>query len=449
MSFPRYPAYRDSGVPWLGPVPEHWGVQRLKTLFNLMKRPPMEDDGIVTAFRDGEVTLRSNRRVDGFTNALQEVGYQGIRRGDLVIHAMDAFAGAIGVSDSDGKSTPVYSVCTPVCPTVDSQYYGLTLRHMALSGFVNSLAKGIRERSTEFRWADASVVDLPVPTIEEQQAIKRFLHRETAKIDALVAEQERLITLLKEKRQAVISHAVTKGLDPSVPMKDSGVEWLGEVPAHWTLSTLARISSEKCDGPFGSGLKSDHYTESGALVVRLQNIRSAGFFDGEPAYLDIEYFLRELQRHNVVGDDVLIAGLGDDNNLVGRACVAPKGIEPALVKADCFRFRLHKDLALPSFIAHQLSASALCDSGRLATGSTRSRIPLGVMGSRVVALPPITEQRRVVQFLDAELQRLDELFTEATRAVHFLQERRSALISAAVTGQIDVRGLAPAPEPAA
>ncbi|WP_404418841.1 hypothetical protein [Marinospirillum sp.] len=125
MSFPQYPNYKSSNLKWLGDIPDSWDLIRLKHLFSLVKRPVREGDGIVTSFRDGAVTLRSKRRTDGFTNAVQEIGYQGIRAGDLVIHAMDAFAGAIGVSDSDGKSSPVYSVCVPNSEASSlPEYYG-------------------------------------------------------------------------------------------------------------------------------------------------------------------------------------------------------------------------------------------------------------------------------------------------------------------------------------
>ena len=174
-NFPKYPAYKDSGVEWLGEVPDHWESRRLKFLFSLQKRPVVDGDGIVTCFRDGAVTLRSNRRTDGFTNAEKEIGYQGIRKGDLVIHAMDAFAGAIGVSDSDGKSSPVYSACTPN-EGVSAYYYARLLRHMALAGFVSSLAKGIRERSTDFRWSDASEIYLPFPRRLQELSATRLLN---------------------------------------------------------------------------------------------------------------------------------------------------------------------------------------------------------------------------------------------------------------------------------
>src|SRR5689334_10923120 len=146
-----YPAYKDSGLPWLGEVPNHWRMERAKWLFRKMDRPVHENDEVVTCFRDGVVTLRKNRRVRGFTESIKEIGYQGIRRGDLVIHAMDAFAGAVGVADSDGKGTPVYSVCEPL-PRVNAHFYAYLVREMARSEWILALAKGIRERSTDFRF---------------------------------------------------------------------------------------------------------------------------------------------------------------------------------------------------------------------------------------------------------------------------------------------------------
>lgn len=203
---------KGSGTAWLGDVPTMWAVQRLKNGFDLMKRPVLAADGNVTAFRDGQVTLRSNRRIDGFTEADKEIGYQGIEPKDLVIHAMDAFAGAIGVSDSRGKSTPAYSVCRARAG-YDPLYYALTLRHIALSGYIASLGKGVRERSTDFRWNDAKNVLVPVPSLSEQLAITVHLDRETTQIGALAAKAREMIGVLKERRQSLISAAVTGKID--------------------------------------------------------------------------------------------------------------------------------------------------------------------------------------------------------------------------------------------
>ena len=202
-----------------------------------MQRPVREQDEIITAFRDGVVTLRKNRRTLGFTNSLKEIGYQGLRKDDLVIHAMDGHAGAIGVSDSEGKSSPVYSACVPISQE-NVYYYAYLLRYMALSGFIQSLTKGIRERSTEFRFNEFKELDLPIPSISEQDKIANFLDRKTEQIDELIRIKERRIELLQEQRTTLINQAVTKGLDPNVEMKPSGVEWIGEIPVHWIISKV-------------------------------------------------------------------------------------------------------------------------------------------------------------------------------------------------------------------
>lgn len=438
MSFTLYSVYKDSGAPWLGELPAHWELRRTKFLFNLMKRPPREADGIVTAFRDGEVTLRSNRRVDGFTNALQEVGYQGVRKNDLVIHAMDAFAGAVGVSDSDGKSTPVYSVCTPIKPDTNVWYYSRLLRHMALSGFINSLAKGVRERSTEFRWADAGNTVLPVPTPAEQSAVTAFLDRETGKIDALVTEYERLIDLLKEKRQAVISHAVTKGLDPKVPMKDSGVEWLGEVPAHWDVRPLKRDLAFLTSGSRGWA---EHYADDGALFIRIGNLAR------ERTSLDLTDIQRvsppngsEGERTRVLAGDVLFSITA----YLGSVAVVPEDLEPAYVSQHVALARLRGARMTPSWVGYvTLSRVGKTYLAAQGYGGTKVQLSLEDVANLTMLVPPVPEQVAITAFLDRETGKFDALMAEAEKAIDLLNERRSALISAAVTGKIDVRGLAP------
>mgnify|MGYP005847231471 CR=1 FL=1 len=201
---------KDSGIDWIGQIPAHWDVKRGKFLFAKVERPVRIQDDIVTCFRDGQVTLRSNRRTEGFTNALQEHGYQGIRKGDLVIHAMDAFAGAIGVSDSDGKATPVYSVCVPrIKNTVDPPFFAQLMRQIALSGLLVSLAKGIRERSTDFRYGDFASLLLVVPPLSEQKEITAYIQAVTEKIENGIAIKERQIAALKEYKTSLINAAVT------------------------------------------------------------------------------------------------------------------------------------------------------------------------------------------------------------------------------------------------
>ena len=202
--------FKSSGIEWLGQIPSHWKFEKGKWLFKQIKRPVRQTDEIVTCFRDGQVTLRANRRIDGFTNALKEYGYQGIRKGDLVIHNMDAFAGAIGISDSDGKATPVYSVCIPYNENiVFSGYYAKYLRNLAMKDFLLSLAKGIRERSTDFRFKDFGELEFPLPPKDEQEKIVEYIENKISKIDKLLNLEQEYIKSLKEYKASLIDSVVT------------------------------------------------------------------------------------------------------------------------------------------------------------------------------------------------------------------------------------------------
>lgn len=204
---------KDSGVEWLGEVPEEWAVERGRFLFKQLDILPDEEDGVVTAFRDGQVTLRENRRTDGFTMAILEAGYQKVREGDLVIHGMDAFAGAIGVSESTGKCTPEYSVLSPINNETVNAYFAHALRIMAKRNFIFVICPSVRERAPRFRFSSFKDVELPVPPPHEQKKIVSHIGRETSQIEALIEEAQKTIELMKERRTALISAAVTGKID--------------------------------------------------------------------------------------------------------------------------------------------------------------------------------------------------------------------------------------------
>jgi type I restriction enzyme S subunit len=199
---------KDSGVSWIGEIPEHWELRRAKYMFKKHKRPVRDTDEVITCFRDGEVTLRKNRRTTGFTESLTEVGYQGIRKGDLVIHQMDAFAGAIGISDSDGKGTSVYHCCTPV-GNFYTRFYLYVIRQMAYSGFIQSLYRGIRERSSDFNYQVFGNQFLYIPPIEEQQEIVEYIDAATTKADKMIVELTNHVESMKEYKQRLIADVVT------------------------------------------------------------------------------------------------------------------------------------------------------------------------------------------------------------------------------------------------
>ena len=433
-----YPEYKPSGVEWVGEMPNQWLMVRTKFLFTRQQRSVRPEDDIVTAFRDGQVTLRKNRRTEGFTNALQEIGYQGIRKGDLIVHAMDAFAGAIGVSDSDGKSSPVYSVLTSKnVEETHTPYYGRLLRHMALSGFINSLAKGIRERSTEFRYSEVAELELPVPSIEEQRTIAAFLDYETARIDQLIAKQQRLIELLKEKRQAVISHAVTKGLNPNAPMKDSGVEWLGQVPEHWVVRQLKHVCNLLKDGTHLPPPRVD----DGVPLLSVRNIIDGKFVfrsdDSNIAQKDYELLSKSFVPQK---RDVLLAIVG---GTLGKVAIV-EDMGPFHIQRSLAIFRTTECKLVPELLMYIFSSQGFQSLLWEYVGfSAQPGIYLGTLANFSVPLAPLDEQSQIVSYCKTQTDKLDSLITKAKDMVCLLQERRTALISAAVTGKIDLRGWAP------
>ena len=437
--YKSYSEYRDSGLSWLGPMPIHWKLVKSKYLFQRVQREVRPEDGVVTAFRDGQVTLRTNRRVEGFTESIKEIGYQGVRVGDLLVHAMDGFAGAIGVSDSDGKCSPVCSVCVPANVShTHVRYYGYLVRQLAVTDFITSLAKGIRERSTEFRYSEFSALELALPSILEQQKIANFLDHETAKIDTLIAKQQELIKLLKEKRQAVISHAVTKGLNPNAPMRDSGVEWLGEVPEHWDVDRL-RYLGEFQNGinigaeSFGSGFPFVSYGD----VYRNETLPKEG--SGL-----VESSEKDRTLYSVEFGDVLFTRTSETIEEIGFASTCLATIEDASFAGFLIRFRPKKDAIDPHFSKYYFRSNLLrVFFVKEMNLVTRASLSQDLLKKLPVSLPPLREQKEISAFLDSCSAIFEKLIKNAESAIDLIKERRTALISAAVTGKIDVRDWQP------
>ncbi|WP_254463285.1 restriction endonuclease subunit S [Photobacterium ganghwense] len=201
---------KDSGVDWIGEIPEHWGIVRFKNLFTQSRLPVRKGDGVVTSYRDGQVTLRSNRRVGGYTEAILEGGYQGIRKGQLVLNSMDAFEGAIGVSDSDGKCTPEYVICDPINSVDVSQYYfAYLLREMALAKYIQVICNAVRQRAVRIRYNNLAPLFMVVPPVKEQEDIVSFIEKESTKLDAGTKHLNEQISKLKEYKTTLINSVVT------------------------------------------------------------------------------------------------------------------------------------------------------------------------------------------------------------------------------------------------
>lgn len=426
MKLAPYPEYKDSGVPWLGKIPAHWELHRGKWLFQKMERPVRPQDEVVTCFRDGTVTLRKLRRTRGFTESLKEIGYQGIRKGDLVIHQMDAFAGAVGVSDSDGKGTPVYSVCLPK-RDLDTHYYAQLVREMSRSEFITSLAKGIRERSTDFRFDTFASLMLPVPLPDEQKKIARFMRNESAHINKFIRNKRRLIELLKEQKQNIINQAVTRGIDPDVKLKPSGVEWIGDIPEHWEVIKLRNLlkpvsSRNRPDLPLLSVVR-----EKGVIVRDVDDLE---------------------ENHNFIPDDlsnykVVLKGQFAMNKM--KAWQGSYGVSDfdGIVSPAYFVFKL-LGKAEPEFFHLAIRSKAYIPFFAKASDGVRiGQWDLSIPRMKEISffIPSVSEQNEIVNFVSVQHLTIDQAIARAEREIELMREYRTRLISDVVTGQVDVRGV--------
>lgn len=401
----RYSEYKDSGIYYIPLIPSSWNVLKGKILFKEEKRPIRQQDEIVTCFRDGQVTLRKNRRLEGFTNSLKEIGYQGIRKGDLVIHNMDAFAGAIGVSDSDGKGTPVYAVCTPIRGDVNQYYYCFLLRFLAKIGFIQSLAKGIRERSTDFRYGDFKELLLPVPSRVEQDAIVRYLDAATSKIDKAIAMQQKMIDLLNERKQIIIQNAVTKGLDENVEMKDSGVEWIGMIPKHWKICPFKRLIKIKN----GADYKKYEVQDNGFPVIG-----SGGVF----AYSS---------KYAYDGESLLLGRKGTIDK--------PMYFKGKFWTVDTMFYGIPKDNADCKYLYYQ----ALTIPFKLyATSTAIPSMTQTDLYNNPMCFPCKEEQKAIADYLDLAIKPFDSAISNCQRQIALLQERKQIIINEVVTGKVKV-----------
>jgi type I restriction enzyme S subunit len=431
MSFPRYPAYKPSGVEWLGEVPEHWASRRLGFFF-AERREKVSDKHFqaLSVTKDGIIPqLDTAAKTDDGDNR------KCVRTGDFVINSRSDRKGSSGLSRLDGS---VSLICTVLRPqeSVQGGFIHHLLRSVSFQEEFYRFGKGIVADLWSTNYSAMSGITLAMPPLEEQESIATFLDHETAKIDALIAEQQRLIELLQEKRQAVISHAVTKGLNPDAPMKDSGVEWLGEVPEHWDVCRVKAVSVFTTSGPRGW---SERVGEVGALFVQsgdLTDVMGVDFASCKRVQVGDD---AEAVRTKLLDGDLVICITGAKT---GNVAVCESVPESSYVNQHLCLIRPGEGVH-PRFLAAFLKSVCGQTYFSLAQYGLKQGLSLEDVREAPVALPPLDEQDRICQCLRDVSSRYLPLEAESQRTIFLLQERRSSLISAAVTGQIDVCGMVP------
>ena len=433
----RYTGYKESGAPWLGQVPEHWEVKRLKRVFSETREKATQgDEQLAATQKYGVVSQAQFMKEQDQKLVLALKGtenFKHVEKDDFVI-SLRAFEGGIERSSQSGCVSPAYTVLRSK-GVVSPAFAARLLKTPEFISQISMTYDGIREGKA-IKFKDAGPVPLPIPPLSEQAGIAIFLDGVLAKMDSAIWSQERMIELLKERRSAIITQAVTKGLDPKAKMKDSGVPWLGKVPAHWEVRPLKSLAW----GPGalfidGDWIESENISDDGIKYLTSGNVGEGFYKEQGEGYVTLETF-EQLKCEEVLPGDILISRL---NLPIGRACVVPDLGQRIITCVDNVILR-NAGRYSPSYLVHLLSSKTHLDNMEtLGRGSTMLRISRKTLGNVRFAIPPLDEQVSIADYLNSVVSELNSTITSQGQMIELLKERRSAIITQAVTGQIDVR----------
>lgn len=444
MRFSGYQSYRKSNSPWLGDIPAHWKTKKLKFLATVQpsnvdkKTVEGEEPVLLCNYTD----VYKNEYIDGRLDFMQasatedEIGKFAVDIGDVIVtkdsETPDDIAVPACVTEKIDGLLCGYHL-TQIKPIyLDGKYLFRLFQSEGFNAQFTVAANGV----TRFGLPQYAIANAftPVPPIDEQKTIARFLDFKTAQIDALITRKQALLDKLAEKRTALISHAVTKGLDPSVPMKDSGVAWLGEIPAHWEVKRLKFVSPFITVGIVVEPSK--YYVESGIPALRSLNVKRHQLITDDLVFISPESNDLHAKSKIFEGDLVAVrSGQPGTTAIVDKRFHGANCIDLIIIRKPTVATSEFLD-----FFLNSKPAKAQFESG--SGGAIQQHFNITTAGNLIISCPSIKEQTAIATFLDRETAEIDALATKIEQAILSLQEHRSALITHAVTGKIDVRGFA-------
>lgn len=429
-----YPAYRASRLSWAGQVPQHWQEKRARFLFRVIdERSEAGAEELLSVSHLTGVTPRSEKNVTMFMAESYE-GHKLCKPGDVVINSLWAWMAALGVSRHRGIVSSAYGVYRQRDErNFNSRFLDYLLRTKGYAGEYLCRSKGVwssRLLLTPFDFFDIPILQ---PPRAEQDAIVAFLESKQREMDAFIANKQRTIALLQEQKAALINRAVTRGLDPDAPLKPSGVDWLGDVPAGWRLLPFTKYVEESADYRGATPEKKD----SGVFLVTAKNVR-VGFIDYETSreYVDLNDYSKIMRRGLPKLGDLLLTTEAP----LGNAALIDR--EDIALAQRIIRFRMPKQVFVSEFVLHSVLAGYFQDQLKIrSTGSTAEGIKASKLHQLRILCPPLAEQNQIVFHVGFVLDQANRVADQARREIALMQEYRAALIAEAVTGRIDVRSL--------
>lgn len=427
-NLPAYPAYRDSGLPWVGAIPAHWDILRNGRLFTHRVETGFPDLPIL------EVSLRTGVRVRDLVNLkrkqmmTQKEKYKRAVKGDIAYNMMRMWQGALGVAPVDGLVSPAYVVVRPF-DGVSSSYYDYLFRTGAYMSEVNKYSRGIVSDRNRLYWDEFKQMPSIIPPRDEQDKIVAFLRAQDLQIARFIRDKRRLIELLNEQKQIIIHRAVTRGLDPNVRLRPSGIDWLGNVPEHWEIERLKHVvQNVNCR----TSTKNDN-----EIYVALEHIESwSGVLSTPDRDVHFESQVRRFQA-----GDVLFGKLRPYLAKVTR----PQ--KPGVCVSELLVLRIKTERVLSEYIEQLLRSKQVIDViNGSTTGAKMPRADWSFIGNLQIAFPSVIEQKTILDFINADSAAIAATLDRTKQEIDLIREYRERLISDVVTGKVDLRGWTPTPE---
>lgn len=430
-----YPASRHSGVEWLGDIPEHWGVRRGKTILRPVDvRSKNGHEELLTVSAGRGVTPRRTLDVTMF-KAESYVGHKLCWPGDLVINSLWAWAGGLGVAQHHGIVSTAYGVYRP-SKSVEPRFIHELVRSRPFHWELQVRSKGVWTSRLQLTDAAFLGAPFPLPPREEQEAIVRYLDYVDRRIQRYVSVKRKLIELLVEERRAVVNQAVTRGLDPNVGLRPSGIEGLGEVPEHWEQCRLRNVVSVVTTGSRGW---SSYASDTGPLFIRVANLSrgSLGLRFDDTVRLNLPE-TSEVTRTRIQAGDLLVSVTA----YIGSVGIAPAALDEAYVSQHVARCQPRPGSS-PRWLGYVLLSTVGQTHGRISTsGGTKDGLSLDDVKNYPILLPPLDEQLAIVEHIDKTFVDIDAAIARARQQIELMKEYRTRLVADVVTGKLDVRDAA-------
>ncbi len=435
-----YPDYRDSGLPWLGDIPAHWDVQRNGRLFAQRNETGSGDLPIL------EVSLRTGVRVRDMEDLKRKQvmsdreKYKRAAKGDVAYNMMRMWQGAVGVAPADGLVSPAYVVARPFAET-EPRYFSYLFRTDAYKNEVDGYSRGIVKDRNRLYWEDFKRMPSCVPPPVEQRAIADYLDANASDVRRFIRNRRRLIEVLNEQKQAIINHAVTRGLDPNVPLKPSGVEWLGDIPEHWPVRRLRNLAELRVSNV-------DKHSKDGEVAVRLCNytdVYKNPMISADMPFMQATATREEVEAFRLCVGDVIITKDSEEWQDIGVPALVVATGEDLVCGYHLAILRPKQSVIFGRFLYYALQGmGAVTQFSLAANGVTRYGLSHGAIKAISVVLPPILEQTAICDHIDCATASLTDAIRRATSEIDLIREYRTRLIADVVTGKVDVRHVAPA-----